>query len=514
MKCKTIVFWGQKHTWWKLFLGTFCAVMFLLAIYAIAYHDTDLWNLWLPTSQYNDDVIYNRQLAGVLTNGQPRGYFGYNESHAMKGHFGAWGPVLIYLYAVPGLLIGHGVNAMFWCNVVFAVVGWAIFSFAVDLAWKRQLLFGIAVACIWLPVQQVFTGTAEPVLYFLILVIIGATIRLRQKWSVQWYIVLAMGCFFFTVVRAYTVLFWIFPICILWKQKRKWCFVSALLALLSIAGYFVVTKWYNAPYFTSGDADYTVFELFFKGKVIEAFFYEINRMSGQATVLWKSFLEPTLHGNPQPQGVSFLVLVFLLFVTVLSTVIDGCHGRKIEIRVYAGFCTLLSLLALFGMYEMDPMARHCTMLGLVLLIACVYECHTFLPFYLPTLLFPLLFSKSLMYNRLPTYASQMDLQIQQISTALQQSQQDNESDDPWSCTIAYAYGDNVFHGYLYAVPAGMGIQFDQSGYLANTEKTIYSRYVMAGHGTETEERLLADGWQVLVSTEDLVIYENVEGKPS
>ena len=119
-----------------------------------------------------------------------------------------------------------------------------------------------------------------------------------------------------------------------------------------------------------------------------------------------------------------------------------------------------------------------------------------------------------MYNVLPTYASKIDAQIQQVTTALQQSQQNCDGTDPWSYTLAYAYGDNVFHGYLYAVPAGMGIQFDHSGYLANADNPIYSHYVMAGHGTETEARLISDGWEELVSTEDLVVYENVGGNDS
>ena len=30
---------------------------------------------------------------------------------------------------------------------------------------------------------------------------------------------------------------------------------------------------------------------------------------------------------------------------------------------------------------------------------------------------------------------------------------------------------------------------------------------MVGHGTAAEARLLADGWQALVSTEELIVYE-------
>lgn len=60
--------------------------------------------------------------------------------------------------------------------------------------------------------------------------------------------------------------------------------------------------------------------------------------------------------------------------------------------------------------------------------------------------------------------------------------------DPWDHTLAYAYDDGVFHGYLYAVPAGMGIEFDKNSYLWDEENPISSRYVMCGHDTRVAAR--------------------------
>ena len=56
----------------------------------------------------------------------------------------------------------------------------------------------------------------------------------------------------------------------------------------------------------------------------------------------------------------------------------------------------------------------------------------------------------------------------------------------------------------------MGIQFDQNTYLTDKNNPIHSQYVMTSHGSETETRLLAEGWQALVSTEDLIVYERPE----
>jgi len=53
--------------------------------------------------------------------------------------------------------------------------------------------------------------------------------------------------------------------------------------------------------------------------------------------------------------------------------------------------------------------------------------------------------------------------------------------DPWNSTLAYAYDDTVFHGYLYAVPDGVGIEFDKNSYLWDAENPIYSRTAAGGH---------------------------------
>ena len=110
-------------------------------------------------------------------------------------------------------------------------------------------------------------------------------------------------------------------------------------------------------------------------------------------------------------------------------------------------------------------------------------------------------------STLSTYFDEMGSQITAVETALQERMDARASADPWDNTLAYAYADDVFHGYLYAVPAGMGIEFDMNTYIADPEETIYSRYAMVNHGTDAEARLVADGWQPLISTEDLIVYE-------
>ena len=113
-------------------LGIAGALLFLLLFYTLAFR-TPLWQVWMPPNIDNDEVIYNRQVVSVIAHGGPLGYFGYNEGTADIGRYGAWGPVLIWVYGLAGHLFGTSVNTMFWCNVLFLALGVAVFTVAARL---------------------------------------------------------------------------------------------------------------------------------------------------------------------------------------------------------------------------------------------------------------------------------------------------------------------------------------------------------------------------------------------
>ena len=485
-----------------------CAALFLLVVYGVIYHDSDLWHYWMPISITDDEVMYNRQLVGVLAEGQPHGYFGYNETHAAVGHFSVWGPVLIYLYALPGLLVGAGVNTMLWCNVLFALFGWTVFVAGTRITWKKQLAFAVGLLCLWFPLRQVYTGMTEVFQYTCILVILGSAAALQRNFSVKWYLLLVAACAMTTLTRAYTGLFWLFPILLLWKKRRPWAAASVGLAAASMLGYLAISKVFCSPYFSDGGVDYSAAKLVLQGKIGQAVMYEIQYIAKELSTLWELYVRPTLTGNPQDQGRAILTTAALVGMTILCLVLDARKKRAVFCKAMALFCVAASLALLFSVYDVGTLHRHCAMLNLLLLAVLVYEERWRTALYLPVLL--VLLPMNFNPGSLPTYRPDIDEQIQTVRTALVQDQESDRSSDPWDSTLAYAYADGVFHGFLYSVPEGMGIQFDRNTYIADETQSIRSRYAMVNHGTDAEARLLADGWQELVSTEALVVYERPE----
>ncbi len=44
-------------------------------------------DLYLPAGLWNDDIIYYKEVEGIVHYGIPQGYFGYSDTHALIGSF-------------------------------------------------------------------------------------------------------------------------------------------------------------------------------------------------------------------------------------------------------------------------------------------------------------------------------------------------------------------------------------------------------------------------------------------
>lgn len=479
------------------------ALVFLLVFYSLAYR-TPLTEVWMAPNIDNDEVIYNRQIVSVITHGGPQGYFGYQETHADIGRYSTWGPFLIWAYAIPAFFFGAGVNTVFWCNIVFLTAGLAIFAWAVRMKVWQQLVAAAAMFCVWIPVEASFGGSSEALHYALALTIVGASVAVYRCFSYGWLAVAVAACALETIFRPYALVFWIFPLAALWGYGKRYLLFGGGAAIFSFGIALLSMTKLSAPYFSGNGMDFEGLRLLVQGDVIGAVQYEIGRAATSLYTVWVSDLVPTLQGDTRYTGRGCVIFVVLLLVTAACLVYDIRRGRPKRFKVCALICSVIVALVLLFMYMIAT--RHLTLICVLLLGALLVEDTPQSVVYLPVLAI-LLLPVNVSRGSLPTWFSEMAQQMGTVETALADSVEARNSDDPWDYTLAYAYDDGVFHGYLYAVPAGMGIEFDWNTYLADPEKTIYSRYAMVNHGTEAEQRLIADGWQELVSTEDLVVYE-------
>lgn len=483
------------------------AAAFLLLTYLLVYHNTLPWQLWLPMGENNDEIIYNRQVVSVL-NGGIKGYFGFNEQHAQLGGYAAWGPLVIWLYAIPGLLLAKGVNLLFWANLLFFVAGWVVFSCAAQLRLGQQLTLAVMTAAAWLPLRQVFTGASEPLHYFLFFCIIGGAVgSVRHR---GWYILSLAACVLETIIKPYGAVLFLFPLAMQWRQSRRRSAVCAVGAVAAFGLSMVSSKLFNAPYFYD-IFDLTAFKLMAAGNIRGGLAYLAQYFCGTVQQLLNSYIQPMLRGEATGFNANVAhgaLRIAVLFVLVLILcVVDGVRRRP----MLGKLCTLVSagliVLAILGTYTAEQFGRYSTMICMLLLIPCVLEDSLTVLAGLPALVLLLFVGGGVEYTSLPARNEGLAAQMQTAADALAERMAQTDSSDPWEYTIAYAYADGVWDGCLYAVPAGMGIEFDFSTYLADSANEVLSKYAMVGHDTPAAQRLLTDGWQVLVETESFVIYE-------
>ena len=196
------------------------AVVFLAGFYFLCYR-TPLNEVWLPTTMNNDEALYNRQVVSVLTHGGPQGYFGYQESTADIGRYGTWGPLLIWAYALPGLLFGASVNVVLWCNLLLIAMGIAVFARCARLNYWQCIALCGALFSIMLPLRSCVSGASGAMHYMLALLIVGTAAALHRSGRTGWLIACAAACAVETIFRPYALLFWVFPLTAVWQNKRR-----------------------------------------------------------------------------------------------------------------------------------------------------------------------------------------------------------------------------------------------------------------------------------------------------
>lgn len=301
------------------------AVVFLAGFYFLCYR-TPLNEAWLPTAMNNDEALYNRQVVSVLTHGGPQGYFGYQESTADIGRYGTWGPLLIWAYALPGLLFGASVNVVLWCNLLLIAVGIAVFARCARLNYWQCIALCGALFSIMLPLRSCVSGASEAMHYMLALLIVGTAAALHRSGKTGWLIACAAACAVETIFRPYALLFWVFPLTAVWQNKRR-----RAACLGAAAGGFAVSLFamakLAAPYFSDGGMDFDGIRLLLQLHPVAAVRYECARAAVLLHAAWRDDILPTLHGETTYIGGGCVTFLAVVLVAVVCLVISTKAAR-------------------------------------------------------------------------------------------------------------------------------------------------------------------------------------------
>ena len=144
-KERFVDWWKQDKRYMTLLKAVLMALLPLLCcLVRTAAEGRSIGQVYLPSSEWNDELFYFKQVEGIVNYGFPRGYFGFNESHALQLSFAAWSPVLVFPWILWGLLFGWNLLSPVICNIVLLTITMFVFVWLVKPTWKQ---LGILTVC-------------------------------------------------------------------------------------------------------------------------------------------------------------------------------------------------------------------------------------------------------------------------------------------------------------------------------------------------------------------------------
>lgn len=208
---------NRLANWWKRERMTClravilaCLPLIACLVYCAA-RGQSIGQVYLPSSERNDELIYYKQVEAILRYGYPRGYFGFNESHALRLSFAAWSPALMLPWVLWGLVFGWNLLSPVLCNIFLLTAAMLLFGLLAKPDWKQMgvttLLFFLFVPFTW----YMLCGMPEIGCISLLLVFYGtavAWLRRQRGWQLAVMFLLAG---LLTLMRPYLLLFLFLP---------------------------------------------------------------------------------------------------------------------------------------------------------------------------------------------------------------------------------------------------------------------------------------------------------------
>jgi len=521
-----------------------------------------IWEVYLPSSQWNDELFYYKQVEGILSHGYPQGYFGFNESHALKLSFAAWSPVLVFPWVIWGLMFGWNLASPVLCNIFLLSLACFLYVWLVRPSWRQlgmvALLFGLYNNF----ARYMLSGMPEAICFAMVILFYGAAVNyLRRRKNYKLVVLFAMSCTM-TLMRPYLILFLLLP-CWLWilgSRRGRWLrgLGSAAILGATLGLYGAINHYLGAEYITP----------LFYTDWIQAFFRQ-GVLGGLRFTFEKLLTKGSEYMDYAKQGLrtvnttgavyaGYLLCLFALAVQCAgdwaayrrsSGGLDRSSGEDFDrssggrldrhpgvgdspqgaaagwavARAHLAFCFLTMLPALLLMYKTIEGSRHLLtfMAALIFLIplaekgawrrtACVAAC------------LGAAFAYLYIYRAADPYDYQVAYMQEERRASLEEWERvfdeslalDREDVPNYRNVVIWVQNDviedvPVYTAWqlLYMLPEGFGINCCTREYVLEHVESLRSRYLCGPVGGEIERLCEENGYRQLYTDGEMALYE-------
>ena len=302
--------------------------------------------------------------------------------------------------------------------------------------------------------------------------------------------------------------------------KKKWAgiLITVTASALSICGYFAISKYLTAAYFTP------LFEKSIFTRFIYEGFYAGARYIAYECLHWAQSLGDYMKQSfttGKFMGSNYCVL-FLICILLFVMFISYARKKKqlFAVIYFHYICTaLISVTALLViMHKMNEGSRHIISMIIVgcLLVSFVKKWKQILRPLIPIVLILFLFyyyPDDGQDYRIPL-RTQERYEEQQAWNELTKDIQLSANAPSYENTVIWTFSDrvngNVCHmdwQPILAMPAGMGISCCQVEYIENNWDTLQSRYIITDDGGQVSSMCKDAGYEVIAEYDGTVLYQ-------
>lgn len=509
--------------------------------------------VYLPASEWNDELFYFKQVEGIVSYGFPRGYFGFNESHALRLSFAAWSPVLVFPWILWGLVFGWNLLSPVICNIVLLTITMFVFVWLVKPTWKQLGILTVLFGLYTLFTRYMLSGMPEVICFGMLILFYGLAFSYLNKETKGKLAAMFIVSVLLTLMRPYMLLFLLLACYFQIRRSRKsgWI-VSALVVAGTGVVYVLIKHYLGAEYFTP--LFYTDWITTFFTDGIGAGFRNFF-----GTLHWKGleFYRHCVSGMKSglASGAFFDGYLLLLGILLVQSYLDIRKLRRAKkaarivmepaddqvreailgpvmlteekrkdlqnqliIELHFAFSLIAMLFAHLLMYKMVEGSKHfLTFIAAGIFIVSMLETK----YYKKAVLLGAAFLYLYSYKAVEPYDYQIPYVTQDREAQVDYWQQifaehltlETEKVPNYENVVIWTFGDETPQGnqnlkwqLLYGVPEGFGISCCEREYILEHLTELQSRYLATVSGGEIDELCSVEGYEEIGRDADMVLY--------
>lgn len=551
----------QFTDWWKQdkrYMTLLKAVLMALlpvvcCLVRTAAEGRSIGQVYLPSSEWNDELFYFKQVESIVKYGFPRGYFGFNESHALQLSFAAWSPVLVFPWILWGLVFGWNLLSPVICNIVLLTIAVFVFVWLVKPTWKQLGILTVLFSLYTLFTRYMLSGMPEVICFGMLILFYGLAFSYLKKETKGKLTTMFIVSVLLTLMRPYMLLFLLLACYFLIRRSRKsgWI-VSALVVAATGVVYVLIKHYLGAEYFTP--LFYTDWITTFFTDGIGAGFRNFF-----GTLHWKGleFYRHCVSGAKSglASGAFFDGYLLLLAILLVQSYLDIRKLRRAKkaarivmepaddkvreailgpvmlteekrkdlqnrliIELHFAFSLIAMLFAHLLMYKMVEGSKHfLTFIAAGIFIVSMLETK----YYKKAVLLGAAFLYLYSYKAVEPYDYQIPYITQDREAQVDYWQQifaehltlETEKVPNYENVVIWTFGDETPQGnqnlkwqLLYGVPEGFGISCCEREYILEHLTELRSRYLATVSGGEIDELCSVEGYEEIGRDADMVLY--------